>query len=164
MKLDIIHYPDDRLRRKAKFVDVFDSSLEQLTLNMLETMYHADGIGLAAIQIGIELAVMVVDITEDKSQPYTFINAKILHFSAEKNTYKEGCLSVPDTSENVVRPANIEIAYQDIHGKHYTLKADGLLATCIQHELDHLDGKVFIDRISGLKKSLIDARIKKAKG
>ena len=163
MILEILHYPDERLRNVAKPVEVFDEKLRLIVEDMFETMYHAHGIGLAAIQVGIPLRVVTMDLTgQEKNQPVVFINPVLTNISSEINIYEEGCLSVPGINEKVERPKTVTINAQDINGKYFTLEADELLATCIQHEIDHLNGKVFIDRISRLKKSRIDDKIRKA--
>lgn len=163
MLLSILHYPDERLRIVAKPVHDFDHRLQILINDMLETMYQANGIGLAATQVGINLRVIVMDLSENRNEPITFINPSLSEISKETNAYEEGCLSVPNINEVVIRPKTVIINAKDIYGRDFTLPADGLLATCIQHEIDHLDGKVFIDRISKLKKSRIDDKIKKSK-
>jgi peptide deformylase len=161
MLLKVLHYPDERLRNIAQPVINFNDELKTLVQNMLETMYDLNGIGLAAIQVGVSLRVAVIDLTENNSKPQIFINPILSDFSVETNIYEEGCLSVPDIHEKVIRPKTLTIKAQDINGKEFTMHADELLATCIQHELDHLNGKVFIDRLSKLKKSMIDKKILK---
>ncbi len=161
MILNILHYPDERLRIVAKPVVNFDNHLKSLCNDMIETMYKCEGIGLAATQVGVNLRIMVIDVSEQHNNPYIFINPSIIKVSQEINSYKEGCLSVPDIFEVVQRPSIVNINYVDINNSPLSLQADGLLATCIQHEIDHLNGKVFIDRISRLKKSRIDSKIKK---
>ncbi len=162
MLLDILHYPDERLRNAAKPVEIFDDKLKKIVEDMFETMYNAHGIGLAAIQVGISLRVVTMDLTgQDKQQPVVFVNPMLTNISSEINVYEEGCLSIPGVNEKVERPKTVTINAQDINGNHFAIDADELLATCIQHEIDHLDGKVFIDRISRLKKSRIDDKIRK---
>jgi peptide deformylase len=163
MLLEILHYPNPKLRNIAKNVAVFDETIAKLAADMLETMYHKNGIGLAAIQVGIALRIAVIDISEERNQAQIFINPTLTKISNEQNIYEEGCLSVPGIQEKVARPSIVSIQAQNLQGELFTVQADGLLATCIQHEIDHLNGKVFIDRISGMKKNIIDRKIKKYK-
>ncbi|MFM2343775.1 MAG: hypothetical protein RLZZ210_383 [Pseudomonadota bacterium] len=163
MLLEILHYPDERLRNIAQPVTVFDDKIIQIVQDMFETMYHANGIGLAAIQVGIKLRIVTMDLTgSEKKKPVVFINPTLTNVSQETNVYEEGCLSVPGVNEKVERPKMVTINAYGMDGKPFSIEADELLSTCIQHEIDHLDGKVFIDRISRLKKSRIDEKIKKS--
>ncbi len=159
----IITAPDPRLRQVSKPVSSVDDTVRALIDDMLETMYDAPGIGLAAVQIGVPLRIIVMDLAgkEEEPQPRFFINPEILDPSEEKETYEEGCLSVPDFFEEVERPARCRVRYLDYNGAAQILEAEGLLATCIQHEMDHLEGVLFIDHLSRLKRELILRKLKK---
>jgi peptide deformylase len=158
--LDILHYPDPRLRHRAEPVAQVDDSLRALVDDMLETMYHAPGIGLAATQVNIPKRILVLDVSEGKDQPRCFINPQILAQWGEEQT-EEGCLSVPGVSDNVTRAERIRLRALDREGVAFELEADGLLAVCLQHEIDHLDGKLFIDYLSGFKRNRIRKRLEK---
>lgn len=159
-KLEILHFPDPRLRNIAKPVTVFDEPLRQLVADMLETMYAAPGIGLAAIQVNVAMRLLVVDVSEDQSQPLVFINPEIIEQSGVE-TMDEGCLSVPGFYEEVTRAERIRVRAQDTRGETFEMDADGLLAVCIQHEIDHLDGKLFVDYLSNLKRTRIRKKLEK---
>lgn len=159
--LQILEFPDPRLRKIAAPVTVFDKDLEILINNMLETMYEAQGIGLAATQVNVHKRLLVLDISENKDSPQVFINPEFEIIQPELNEYDEGCLSVPGFYETVSRPSAILVRALTAEGGALTLEADGLLATCIQHEIDHLDGKLFVDYISALKRQRIRARLEK---
>jgi peptide deformylase len=154
---DIIILPDKRLRKVSKPVVKIDEELRALVADMFETMYKAPGIGLAAIQVGVPQRVVTMDLSkkEDHAEPAVFINPEIVWSSEEKSVYEEGCLSIPDIHEDVERPARVKIKYLDLDGKQQEAEADGLFATCIQHEVDHLNGVLFIDHISKLKRDRI---------
>ena len=160
--LDILHYPDKRLRTVAKPVEHVDASIKKLVEDMFETMYIAPGIGLAATQIDVHQQVIVIDVSEDKSQPLCLINPEII---AEEGVEScdEGCLSVPDIYETVERCEKVTVKALDQNGDEYTLQADEMLAVCIQHEMDHLKGKLFVDYLSPLKIQRIKKRLLKAK-
>lgn len=162
MTLEILQYPDSRLRRKAVPVDAVDAHVRRLADHLLETMYAAPGIGLAATQVGREERVFVLDISEEHDTPRVFINPEILERSGESET-EEGCLSIPGVYEPVVRAARVRARALDREGEPFELEAEGLLAVCIQHELDHLDGKLFIDYLSPLKRSRIKKKFEKHK-
>ncbi len=159
--LDILHYPDKRLRKLAKPVEKVDKLIKNLVDDMFETMYAAPGIGLAATQVNVHQQVIVIDISDEKSQPLCLINPEIV---AEEGTEScdEGCLSVPDTYETVERSEKVTVKALDQNGDEYTLEADGLLAVCIQHEIDHLKGKLFVDYLSPLKFQRIKKRLIKS--
>ena len=159
--LPILEFPDTRLRTVAKPVTVFDDALAQLAKDMLETMYAAPGIGLAASQVNHHIRMLVLDLSEDQSAPQILINPQIEKVSAETKTYDEGCLSVPGFYETVERTVVIRVTAQDLQGKPFTLEADGLLSVCIQHEGDHLDGKLFVDYLSSLKRNRIKTKLEK---
>jgi peptide deformylase len=161
----ILTAPDPRLKAVASEIAKVDGEIRRLIDDMLQTMYQADGIGLAAVQIGIAKRVIVMDIDQkdDKKNPRVFVNPKILWASEELASFEEGCLSVPDIWEDVERPARIRAEYQDRDGKKQMLEADGLLADCLQHEMDHLDGILFIDHLSRLKRSIALRKLAKAK-
>lgn len=155
-KRTILTAPDPRLKQPGKDVTKVDGDIARLIEDMFETMYAADGVGLAAPQIGVSLNVVVIDIAqkEGKNEPQVFLNPKIVWASDETAKYEEGCLSVPDIWEEVERATAIRIEYMDRDGKPQTLEADGFLADCLQHEIDHLGGKLFIDHLSRLKRSM----------
>lgn len=153
----LIILPDPLLRQQSKPVETVDSEIQRLADDMLETMYDAPGIGLAAIQIGVARRMLVIDLSRDdeENKPQVFINPEILKVSDEVSTYEEGCLSIPDYYAEVERPASLTVGYVDRDGKQQTIEADGLLATCLQHEIDHLNGVLFIDHISRLKRDMV---------
>ena len=161
----ILTEPNKLLRQISKSVDKVDKNEQKLMDDMVETMYAANGIGLAAIQIGFPKRIIVMDISKDQTNknPMYFVNPIILNKATEQSTYEEGCLSVPDQFAEIDRPNKCEIEYLDYNGKKKLLKADGLLATCIQHEIDHLEGILFIDYLSKLKKSMIIKKLSKQK-
>jgi peptide deformylase len=161
----ILTAPDPRLKAVSKAVDKVDAETRRLIDDMTESMYAADGIGLAAVQIGVPKRIIVMDLDQKdgKKNPRVFVNPKILWASNELATFEEGCLSVPDIWEDVERPAKIKAEHLDRDGKPVLLEADGLLATCLQHEMDHLEGVLFIDHISRLKRSMALRKLQKAK-
>jgi len=162
-KREIITAPDPRLRQVSKPVEKVDDGLRALMDDMLETMYAAPGIGLAAIQVGEPLRVIVMDLAgeEEEPQPLYFVNPEILDPSEETSVYEEGCLSVPEYFDEVERPAQCRVKYLDYDGKEKVIDAEGLLATCIQHEMDHLEGVLFIDYLSRLKRDRVLKKLKK---
>ena len=161
----ILTEPNKLLRQISEPVESVGDEEKRLMDDMLETMYAAPGIGLAAIQIGVPKRIIVMDISRDenKKEPRYFVNPVIKNRNKEKAKYEEGCLSVPDQFAEIERPNTCEVEYLDYHGKKQLLKADGLLATCIQHEMDHLEGILFIDYLSKLKKSMIIKKLSKTK-
>tara|TARA_B110000971_G_scaffold128221_1_gene131195 strand:+ start:45 stop:557 length:513 start_codon:yes stop_codon:yes gene_type:complete len=162
---EILKEPNKLLRQISETVEKIGDEERRLMDDMLDTMYAAPGIGLAAIQIGVAKRIIVMDISRDeiKKEPMYFINPIIKNRNNEKAKYEEGCLSVPDQFAEIERPNTCEIEYLDYNGKKKLLKADGLLATCIQHEMDHLEGILFIDYLSKLKKSIIIKKLSKVK-
>ncbi|NMG14010.1 peptide deformylase [Aromatoleum bremense] len=158
--LPILRYPDPRLHKRAAPVAVVDDSIRQLVRDMAETMYEAPGVGLAATQVDVHKRVVVIDISEDRSVLRAFINPEILDKSGEQ-TCEEGCLSVPGVYEKVTRAERVKVRALDEHGEPFELEAEGLLAVCIQHEIDHLDGRVFVEYLSPLKLGRIKARLAK---
>ena len=158
--LNILHYPDSRLRRIAEPVATIDKSIQKLAEDMLDTMYEAPGVGLAAPQVNVTKQIIVIDITEDKSNPLIFINPEIIDRQGSAEN-EEGCLSIPNIFETVTRAEEITVRYLNQYGKSQELHAKNLLATCIQHEIDHLSGKLFIDYLSKLKVSRIRKKIEK---
>lgn len=158
--LDILHFPDPRLRNKAKPVSEVNEQVRKLVDDMFETMYQAPGIGLAAIQVNAPLRVVTIDISEERNQPLTMINPQILEREGVEEM-DEGCLSVPGIYEKVKRADRIRFRALDRDGKAYERDADGLLAVCIQHEIDHLDGKLFVDYLSNLKRQRIRKKLEK---
>lgn len=158
--LNILHYPDERLHKIAKPIEAVDDAVRQLIDDMAETMYAAPGIGLAATQVDVHRRLIVVDVSEDKNGLQALINPKIVEADG-KTTYEEGCLSVPGIYEEVERAERVVVEALDRNGKPMRIEAEGLLAICIQHEIDHLDGKVFVEKLSRLKLSRIVAKLKK---
>lgn len=160
--LKILHYPDPRLRIIAKPVEYFDESLAKLVSDMAETMYDAAGIGLAATQVNVHKQVIVMDLSEDHSDLKVFINPVIQKASDQQISHQEGCLSVPGVFDDVSRPDHIHVRAFDLTGRPFELQANGLLAVCLQHEMDHLNGKVFVDYLSRLKQGRIKTKLQKA--
>jgi peptide deformylase len=159
-RLAILEYPDPRLRTRATPVTKVDDRIRRLVDDMLETMYEAPGIGLAATQVDVHLRVLVIDVSEDRSAPHCFINPQITVKEGE-HEYEEGCLSVPEIYELVRRAERIKVRALDRDGEPFELEAEGLLAVCIQHEIDHLDGKVFVEYLSQLKLGRIKSKLAK---
>ncbi|KXG84537.1 peptide deformylase [Agrobacterium bohemicum] len=160
----LIILPDPLLRQQSKPIEQVDAEITRLADDMLDTMYDAPGIGLAAIQIGVARRMLVIDISreDEDRKPVVFINPEILKVSDDVSVYEEGCLSIPDYYAEVERPAALTVAYIDRDGKKQTVEADGLLATCLQHEMDHLNGVLFIDHISRLKRDMVIKKFTKA--
>ena len=166
----ILTAPDPRLKAVSTDVEKVDGEIRKLAQDMADSMYAADGIGLAAVQIGVAKRVIVMDLHQKDGDPkagkkdwQVFINPKILWASEEMATYEEGCLSVPEIYDDVERPARIRAEYLDLDGKRVEVEADGMLATCLQHEMDHLDGVLFIDHLSKLKRAMLLKKLTKAK-
>jgi peptide deformylase len=161
---DIIIIPDKRLRQVSDKVDKITPEIRTLVADMFETMYEAPGIGLAAIQVAVPLRVITMDLAkkDDEKEPRVFINPEIVERSEEKSVYEEGCLSIPDIHEDVERPARVKVRFMDLDGKVHEEEAEGLYATCIQHEIDHLDGVLFLDYLSKLKRDYIVRKFTKA--
>ena len=161
---DILILPDKRLRLVSKPVAKIDAATRQLVEDMFETMYDAPGIGLAAIQIGEPRRIVTMDLAkkDESREPQVFINPELISQSGDKNVHEEGCLSIPEYYEEVARPAEVKLRYLDLDGKQHEIEADGLLATCIQHEIDHLNGVLFIDHISKLKRDRVMKKFTKA--
>ena len=157
--LTILRYPDPRLHKIAKKVSVFDDRLRQLAADMAETMYDAPGVGLAASQVDVHEQLLVIDISDTRTELKIFVNPEILWVSEEKLVYDEGCLSVPGIYDGVERPARVKARAYDVDGKLFEIEADGLMAVCIQHEMDHLKGKVFVEYLSPLKRNRIKSRM-----
>ena len=160
----ILKFPDQNLRTKAEVIETFDAALKALTDNMFQTMHSVNGIGLAATQIGISKRVAVIDISQEKNEPFVIINPEIEILDTSKNEdYDEGCLSVPGFFETISRPSDIKLTYQDLSGEKKEIKPEGLLTKVVQHELDHLNGRLFVDHISELKRRRIRNKIVKQK-
>lgn len=159
----LIILPDPVLRQVSRPIERVDSALRSLSDDMLETMYDAPGIGLAAIQVGEPIRMLVVDLAKENEPkaPRIFVNPEIVARSQERSVYEEGCLSIPDYYAEVERPASVTVRHLDLEGGQYEIEADGLLATCLQHEIDHLDGVLFIDHISRLKREMVVRRFRK---
>lgn len=159
--LPILNYPDARLHTKAKPVAVVDDRVRTIVRDMAETMYAAPGVGLAATQVDIHERIVVIDVSEQSNELLVLINPEITWKSDETQVYEEGCLSVPGIYDEVERAAHIKVQATNEQGEHYEFEADGLLAVCVQHELDHLEGKVFVEYLSNLKQSRIKTKLKK---
>jgi peptide deformylase len=159
-KLTILEFPDPRLRTRATPVLQFDPALDKLAKDMLEAMYSAKGVGLAATQVNVHKRLLVCDVSEERNQPYVLVNPKLIE-RTERAVSQEGCLSVPGVFEDVERARHIRVEFQDTRGTHRELEAEGLLAVCIQHEMDHLDGKLFVDYLSELKRERIRKKLDK---
>jgi len=160
--LSILRYPDPRLHKVAQPVQVFDARLQQTVADMFETMYDAKGIGLAATQVDVHQRLIVIDVSEERDQPLVLINPEITWASAERVRGDEGCLSVPGIYDAVERATAVKVKALDREGQAFELEADGLLAVCIQHEMDHLRGKVFVEYLSALKQGRIKTKLAKA--
>lgn len=160
-QLPILKFPDPRLRTKAKPVAQVDARVRRIVDDMLETMYAAPGVGLAATQVNIHEQIIVIDVSENKDQPLVFINPRIETLDSALLGYEEGCLSVPGFYETVERPEHIKVSALDQDGKAFDITPSGLLAVCIQHEMDHLSGKLFVDYLSSLKRNRIRAKLEK---
>ena len=160
---DIITVPDDTLKKISSPIENVGDKEKELIKDLFETMYNSNGIGLAAVQVGILKRILVIDISgkDEKKQPLSFINPVIKKISDETSVYEEGCLSIPNTFIEIERPKTCEVEFIDINGKVKNLKCDGLLSTCLQHEINHLDGKLIIDNLSKLKRDLIIKKISK---
>jgi len=158
--LEILHYPDPRLREKARPVEAVDDEIRQLVDDMFETMYAAPGIGLASIQVNVPRRVVVIDVSEDREQPLCLINPEILERRGEE-TMEEGCLSVPGYYDKVTRADSVRVRALNRDGESFEMDAEGLLAVCIQHEIDHLDGKLFVDYLSSLQRQRVRKKLEK---
>jgi peptide deformylase len=161
--LKLLHYPDERLRTVAKPIVLVDDRIRQIANDMRETMYACRGIGLAATQVNIHERMILVDVSEDQSDPRVLINPEVTALSNEKKVFQEGCLSVPGIYDDVERPDQIRVRALNEKGETVDFEADGLLSVCIQHEIDHLDGKVFVDYLSRLKQGRIKTKMHKLK-
>lgn len=159
--LSILKFPDARLHTVAQPVTQFDGGLQATIGDMFDTMYGAKGVGLAATQVDVHRRIVVIDVSEERNQPLVLINPEIVAQSAEQKEWEEGCLSVPEIYETVTRPDRVRVRAQDVQGKSFELDCDELLAVCVQHEIDHLNGKVFVQYLSHLKQNRIKSKIKK---
>ena len=159
-KLEVLHFPDARLRKKAVAVKEVDDNIRELAADMLETMYSEGGIGLAAIQVNVRKRVVVIDLSEERNSPMCLVNPEILTMEGTEQS-REGCLSVPEYYDYVERAEKITFSYTELNNQTTQVAADGLLAVCVQHEVDHLNGKLFIDRISSLKRHRLNKKITK---
>ena len=159
--LNVLCYPDPRLHQVAKPVAQVDARIKKIVADMAETMYEAPGVGLAATQVDIHERIVVIDVSDDQNDLMVFINPEIVWSSPEKKSWREGCLSVPEYYDEVERPAQVRVKALGLDGKEFELEADGLLAVCLQHELDHLQGKVFVEYLSILKRNRISLKMKK---
>ena len=159
--LEILEFPDIRLRTLASPVTAFDEKLSRLIDNLFDTMYHAKGIGLAATQVNVHQRLLVVDVSEERNQPLAFVNPQFTVLDDTLEEHDEGCLSVPGFYETVQRPQHIEVRAQDRQGEPFVMECRGLLAVCVQHEIDHLNGKLFVDYLSNLKRDRIRKKLEK---
>ena len=159
--LKILEFPNPNLRKVAVPVTSFDNDLKRLIDNMFETMYEANGIGLAATQVDVHKRLLVLDVSEERNDPKVFVNPTIDVIESDLADYDEGCLSVPGFYETVSRPKKIKVSAQDKEGSQFEIEADGVLSVCIQHEIDHLDGKLFVDYLSSLKRNRIKDKLQK---
>ena len=157
--LKILIFPDPKLRKVAKKIDKFDKSLEVLSKNMLKTMYEAEGIGLAATQVDIHIRLVVMDLSEERNEPRVFVNPEYTILDKSPFTYEEGCLSIPGFNEEISRPSKILLKWQDLQGNFHEEKPDGIFTVCAQHEIDHLDGKLFVDYLSPIKRDRIRKKL-----
>jgi peptide deformylase len=157
--LKILIFPNPKLRRVAKKIDKFDKSLEMLSKNMLKTMYEAEGIGLAATQVDIHIRLVVMDLSEERNEPRVFVNPEYTILDKSPFTYEEGCLSIPGFNEEISRPSKILLKWQDLQGNFHEEKPDGIFTVCAQHEIDHLDGKLFVDYLSPIKRDRIRKKL-----
>ena len=158
--LKILIFPDPKLRKVAKKIDKFDKSLEILAQNMLQTMYEAEGIGLAATQIDVHVRLVVMDLSEERNDPRVFVNPEYTILDKSLFTYEEGCLSIPGFNEEISRPSKILLKWQDLQGNFHEDQPDGIFTVCAQHEIDHLDGKLFVDYLSPIKRDRIRKKLK----
>ena len=157
--LKILIFPNPKLRKVAKKIDKFDKSLEILAQNMLKTMYDADGIGLAATQVDVHIRLVVMDLSEERNDPRVFVNPEYTILDKSPFTYEEGCLSIPGFNEEISRPSKILLKWQDLQGNFHEDEPDGIFTVCAQHEIDHLDGKLFVDYLSSLKRERIRKKL-----
>ncbi|MEW5249414.1 peptide deformylase [Microbulbifer discodermiae] len=162
-KLQILEFPDPRLRQVAQAVEQVTDEVRSLVDDMFETMYDAPGVGLAATQVNVHQRIVVMDVSEDQSEPLVLINPEVEVLDPEIHQYDEGCLSVPGFYETVERPRRVRVKALDRAGESFAMEAEGLLAVCIQHELDHLEGKLFVDYISPLKRNRIRSKLEKTR-
>ena len=157
--LKILIFPDPKLRKVAKKIDKFDKSLEMLSKNMLNTMYEAEGIGLAATQVDIHIRLVVMDLSEERNEPRVFVNPEYTILDKSPFTYEEGCLSIPGFNEEISRPSKILLKWQDLQGNFHEENPEGIFTVCAQHEIDHLDGKLFVDYLSPIKRDRIRKKL-----
>ena len=157
--LKILIFPDPKLRKVAKKIDKFDKSLEILAQDMLQTMYEAEGIGLAATQIDVHVRLVVMDLSDERNDPRVFVNPEYTILDKSLFTYEEGCLSIPGFNEEISRPSKILLKWQDLQGNFHEEKPDGIFTVCAQHEIDHLDGKLFVDYLSPIKRDRIRKKL-----
>ena len=157
--LKILIFPNPKLRKVAKKIDKFDKSLEMLAQNMLITMYEAEGIGLAATQIDVHIRLVVMDLSEERNEPRVFVNPEYTILDKSPFTYEEGCLSIPGFNEEISRPSKILLKWQDLQGNFHEDRPDGIFTVCAQHEIDHLDGKLFVDYLSPINRDRIRKKL-----
>jgi len=157
--LKILIFPDPKLRKKAQKIEKFDKSLENLAQRMLDTMYEAGGIGLAATQVNVHIRLVVMDLSKERNEPRVFVNPEYTILDKSPFNYEEGCLSIPGFNEEISRPSKILLKWQDLQGNFHEDKPDGIFTVCAQHEIDHLDGKLFVDYLSPIKRDRIRKKL-----
>ena len=157
--LKILIFPDPKLRKKAQKIEIFDKSLENLAQKMLDTMYEAGGIGLAATQVNVHIRLVVMDLSKERNEPRVFVNPEYTILDKSPFNYEEGCLSIPGFNEEISRPSKILLKWQDLQGNFHEDKPDGIFNVCAQHEIDHLDGKLFVDYLSPIKRDRIRKKL-----
>ena len=157
--LKILIFPDPKLRKKAQKIEIFDKSLENLAQRMLDTMYEAGGIGLAATQVNVHIRLVVMDLSKERNEPRVFVNPEYTILDKSPFNYEEGCLSIPGFNEEISRPSKILLKWQDLQGNFHEDKPDGIFNVCAQHEIDHLDGKLFVDYLSPIKRDRIRKKL-----
>ena len=157
--LKILIFPDPKLRKVAKKIDKFDKSLEMLAQNMLQKMYESEGIGLAATQVDVHIRLVVMDLSEERNEPQVFVNPEYTILDKSPFNYEEGCLSIPGFNEEISRPSKILLKWQDLQGNFHEDQPDGIFTVCAQHEIDHLDGKLFVDYLSPIKRDRIRKKL-----
>ena len=161
--LKILIFPDPKLRKVAKKIQKFDKSLEMLAQKMLQTMYEAEGIGLAATQVDVHIRLVVMDLSEERDEPRVFVNPEYTILDKSPFTYEEGCLSIPGFNEEISRPSKILLKWQDLQGNFHEDQPDGIFTVCAQHEIDHLDGKLFVDYLSPIKRDRIRKKLENSR-
>ena len=161
--LKILIFPDPKLRKVANRIEIFDKSLEMLAQNMIQTMYEAEGIGLAATQVDVHIRLVVMDLSEERNKPRVFVNPEYIVLDKSPLIYEEGCLSIPGFNEEISRASQILLKWQDLEGNHHQEEPKGIFTVCAQHEIDHLDGKLFVDYLSPIKRDRIRKKLENSR-